>query len=280
MPLHMRTVLLTVFALLMFAANSLLCRMALHGEGIDAASFSTLRLASGALMLLLLVAVRNGQAPQLPGDWRSAFWLFLYAVPFSFAYLGLTTGTGALILFGAVQLTMLLNGWRAGERPGTLQWSGILLAFAGLVWLMLPGLTAPPMLNAFLMALAGVAWGLYSLRGRRPGDPVSRNAGNFLRAVPMVAVVSAIGCPHLHITAWGAAIAILSGAIASAIGYVAWYGALKELTATRASVVQLSVPVIAAMLGVLLLEESFDLRLVSSTVLVLGGVGLALLRRG
>jgi len=274
----MRSVLLTFFALLMFAANSLLCRMALHGQAIDAASFSTLRLASGALMLLLLVALRRGPTPHVPGDWRSAFWLFLYAVPFSFAYLGLTTGTGALVLFGAVQLTMLLSGWRAGERPGALQWTGILLAFAGLVWLLVPGLAAPPLLNASLMALAGVAWGIYSLRGRRPGDPVPRNAGNFLRAVPMVAVVSAIAWPHLHITAWGAAIAMLSGAIASAIGYAAWYGALKRLTATRAAVVQLSVPVIAAVAGTLLLAEPFTLRLVVSSVLVLGGVAITLAR--
>ena len=270
----MRAIALTVFALLMFAANSLLCRMALHSGSVDAASFSAIRLASGAIMLLLLLRLRQGSKPVGGGDWRSAFWLFLYALPFSFAYLGLTTGTGALILFGMVQLTMLAASWRSGERPSALQWTGVVLAAGGLVYLLLPGLSAPPLREAMLMAVAGVAWGLYSLRGRSGGDPIARNAGNFLRALPMALLVLLLWWPHARIDAQGVALAIASGAVASAIGYAAWYAALKDLSAMHASVVQLTVPVIAAMLGVLLLSEVMTMRLVLASALVLGGAGL------
>jgi drug/metabolite transporter (DMT)-like permease len=269
----MRAVALTGFALLMFAANSLLCRMALHGGSVDAASFSTIRLASGTVMLLLLLRLRTGGGP-VCGDWRSAFWLFLYALPFSFAYLGLTTGTGALILFGMVQLTMLVAAWWSGERPSAMQWTGVLLAAGGLVYLLLPGLMAPPLREALLMAVAGVAWGLYSLRGRRSGDAIARNAGNFLRTLPMALLVLLLVWSDIRIDAQGVALAIASGAVASAIGYAAWYAALRDLSAMHASVVQLTVPVIAAMLGVLLLSEVMTLRLVIASVLVLGGAGL------
>jgi len=263
----------------MFAANSVLCRMALGTGAVDAASFSTIRLASGAVMLLLIVLLRDRGTFQGGGDWRSAFWLFLYAVPFSFAYLGLGAGTGALILFGSVQATMLLSAWRAGERPSALQWSGLLIALAGLVYLVSPGLSAPPAISAGLMALAGAAWGIYSLRGRKGGDPLLRTTGNFVRAVPMVIVVSAVAWSQANITTTGAVLAVISGALASALGYVAWYSALRHLTATKASTLQLSVPVIAALGGAALLSESITLRLVLASAMVLGGVGLTLIRQ-
>lgn len=277
--MHLRIVAITAFALLMFAANSVLCRMALGTGAVDAASFSTIRLVSGALMLLLIVLLRDRGRTMRGGDWTSAFWLFLYAVPFSFAYLGLTAGTGALILFGSVQVTMLLSAWRSGERPSVTQWAGLLIALAGLVYLVSPGLSAPPVWSAVLMAVAGLAWGIYTLRGRNGGDALLRNAGNFVRAVPMVVVVSAVAWSQANITMSGAVLAAISGALASALGYVAWYAALKHLSATKASTLQLSVPVIAALGGAVLLSESFTLRLVLACVLVLGGVGLTLLKR-
>jgi drug/metabolite transporter (DMT)-like permease len=279
MSASIRIIPLTLFALLMFAANSVLCRMALGTGAVDAASFSTIRLVSGASMLLLIVLLRDRGQSTRGGDWTSAFWLFLYAVPFSFAYLGLTAGTGALILFGSVQTTMLLSAWRSGERPSALQWTGLLIALAGLVYLVSPGLSAPPAISAGLMALAGAAWGIYSLRGRSGGDPLPRTTGNFVRAVPMVMVVSAVVWSQANITATGAVLAVISGALASALGYVAWYAVLKHLTATKASTLQLSVPVIAALGGAALLSESITLRLVLASALVLGGVGLTLIRQ-
>jgi len=278
MSAPLRIIAITAFALLMFAANSVLCRMALGTGAVDAASFSSIRLASGAAMLLLIVLIRDRGKLEHGGDWRSAFWLFLYAVPFSFAYLGLTAGTGALILFGSVQLTMLLSAWRSGERPSAVQWTGLLIALAGLVYLVTPGLSAPPAWSAALMSVAGLAWGIYTLRGRNGGDALLRNAGNFSRAVPFVLVVSAVAWSQANITVAGAVLAVISGALASALGYVAWYAALKHLTATKSSTLQLSVPVIAALGGAALLSEAFTLRLALASVLVLGGVGLTLMK--
>lgn len=269
-----RIFLFTGFALCMFAANSLLCRMALGGGSIDAASYSTIRLISGALMLALIGLLRG--APGVGGDLNSSLMLFLYMVPFSFAYLGLSTGTGALILFGCVQVTMIMGGWQAGERPNRGQWAGVFIALAGLIYLVFPGLNAPALLPAGLMAVAGVAWGLYSLRGRRAGDPFVRTRGNFIRAVPMVLVVSAIAWPWHHIDPQGAVLAAVSGSVASGLGYAAWYAALKHLTAVRASVLQLLVPILAALSGVLVLAETLGVRLIISAVLVLGGVWITL----
>ena len=231
------------FALVMFAANSLLCRMALGSAAIDAASYSTIRVVSGALVLMAIAQWR-GRVQTAPdrstpafsgGSWISALWLFLYAVPFSFAYTGLTTGTGALILFGCVQLTMLMGAWRSGERPGAAQWAGLTIAAAGLVYLLSPGLEAPPPLPAALMAVAGVSWGIYSLRGRRAGDPLVHTAGNFMRAVPMVVLTSLVVW-SVRTEREGVLFAVLSGAVASGLGYVAWYAALKHLSAVRAAI--------------------------------------------
>ena len=204
--------------------------------------------------------------------------LFLYAVPFSLAYVSLGAGTGALILFGAVQSTMLAVALATGERPHPLQWTGLILALAGLVYLVLPGLTAPPPAGAALMALAGMSWGIYSLRGRRASNPLAETAGNFLRSVPMAAAVSLVVAAHARWDLEGAILAILSGVVASGLGYVAWYAALGHLSATRAATVQLAVPVIAAAGGVLLLAEPVTARLVLAAVLILGGVALALVR--
>ncbi|MEO8588607.1 MAG: DMT family transporter [Flavobacteriales bacterium] len=275
--MNWRAVSTTAFALLMFAANSLLCRMALGAGAIDAASYSTVRIASGALMLVVIAIVRHrGMSQGIGGDWPSALYLFLYAVPFSFAYNGLTTGTGALILFGCVQATMLLAAWRSGERASAWQWGGLAIALCGLVHLLLPGLQAPPPMPALLMAVAGAAWGLYTLRGRGAGDPLLRTSGNFTRAVPLVLLVSLIGWSSMAIERKGVLLAALSGAGASALGYVAWYAAMKHLSATRAAILQLFVPILAAVAGVLVLAEPFGLRLGLATVLVLGGVALTL----
>ena len=271
--------LLTAAAMVAFAANSVLCRAALGGGQIDAASFSSIRLLSGALALSAIHAVRRGARTPRKAGWSSAALLFLYAVPFSFAYNTLTTGTGALILFAAVQATMLVAGLAAGERPRLLQWIGLAAALGGMTYLVLPGVTAPSPTGSVLMAVAGIAWGLYSLHGRGAVDPLGESRDNFVRSVPMVAVVSLLSLGDFEMTPAGALLlAVTSGALASGAGYVIWYTALGGLTATFAATVQLSVPVIAAAGGVLVMGESVTFRLVLSSVLILGGVALALPR--
>ena len=276
---ELRTIVYTGFALLAFAGNSVLCRLALRNATIDPATFSTVRLAAGAATLLLVVAWRRKGKPHIEGSWTSAAMLFLYAVPFSFAYTRLSTGTGALILFGCVQLTMLIAALWFGERPDPLQWLGLFLAIGGLVYLLLPGLDAPSLSGAALMAVAGFSWGVYSLRGRRAADALAQTTSNFVRSVPMVAVVSIIALPQFFVQRSGVILAIASGAIASGLGYVVWYQALAGLTATRAAIVQLLVPILAALGGVLFLSEQISLRLALATVTVLGGIGLALYAR-
>lgn len=280
-PRASRTAVLTVLALVAFAANSVLARAALFGGAIDAASFSTLRLLSGALALSLLVRWRRRSARPEPtgteGSWTSAVLLAVYAVPFSFAYLELSTGTGALILFGFVQITMIGGAVAAGERPTARQWTGLLLAGGGLVYLLLPGISAPPLGSALLMAVAGTGWGVYSLRGRGARAPITETRANFLRAVPLAVAVSLATAPALHVELEGALLAIASGALASGLGYTIWYAALPRLTSMSAGVVQLSVPVLAALAGVLLLSESVTFRLGASGVVVLGGIALATL---
>jgi drug/metabolite transporter (DMT)-like permease len=199
--------------------------------------------------------------------------LFLYAVTFSFAYISLTAGTGALILFGSVQATMILAGLRQGERFGWLEWGGLIMALAGLIYLVLPGWEAPSLPGVALMSAAGIAWGAYSLRGRGVSDPIRITSDNFMRAVPMVLLISLAAVPYLQLTFKGALLAVLSGAVTSGLGYVVWYAALRDLTATRASGVQLLVPVIAALGGVIFLSEQITLRLVVSSVMIIGGVG-------
>jgi len=275
-----KTAALTIFALTAFAFNSILCRLALRTGEIDPVGFTAIRLLSGAVMLAILLAAFGGSKnPAKSGNWTSAFFLFAYAITFSFAYLGLTAGTGALILFGCVQLTMIGVSIARGERPSYLEWLGLVVAFGGLVYLLFPGLTAPPLSSALLMAAAGVAWGFYTLRGKGSSDPLVETTGNFIRSVPMIAVAAAPLLSKLDLSTRGVVFAVLSGAVASGIGYAVWYAALKYLTATRAAAVQLSVPVIAAVGGVVLLSETADLRLVIAASLILGGIGLVVAER-
>jgi drug/metabolite transporter (DMT)-like permease len=268
---------LTAMALVAFATNSLLCRFALGEAQVDAASFTSLRLLSGALTLWVIALISgryNGRGRA--GSWGSAAMLFLYAVAFSFAYLTLDVGTGALILFGSVQATMIVAGFIEGHRPQALEWIGMICASCGLIYLVSPGLSAPAPFGSMLMAAAGIAWGIYSLRGRGSGDPVASTAGNFVRAAPFALLVSLILLADLDITARGACLAVLSGALASGMGYVVWYAALKDLTTTRAAIVQLAVPVLAASGGVLFLSEVVTDRLLVSGIVILGGVVLAI----
>lgn len=275
----LRILLLTVVAMTAFATNSILCRLALGADAIDAASFTAVRLASGALTLAMLTLFLRGYHALAAGSWFSGFQLFLYAVAFSFAYLSLHAGTGALILFGSVQATMIISGLVSGERPHPLQWAGLAIALAGLVYLVFPGIAAPSLHGALLMALAGVAWGFYSLRGRGIKEPVYQTAGNFIRAVPFGLVVWAVSVQDVHARPIGILFAILSGSLASGIGYAIWYTALRGLSSIRAATVQLSVPILAALGGVIFLAEVVTLRLLIASILILGGVALTVLAK-
>jgi len=268
---RLRLTLLTALTLLAFAGNSVLCRIALRHTAIDAASFTSVRLVSGALVLVWIAhrwrADRAGG-----GNWGSALALLAYAAGFSWAYTQLSAGTGALLLFGAVQATMIGRGLWAGERLQARQWAGLALAMGGLLGLMLPGASAPPLLGAALMVGAGVAWGVYSLRGRGAGDPTRVTAGNFVRAAPLAVAMSAVLLQHARWDAAGLACAVASGAITSGLGYALWYAVLPQLRATTAATVQLSVPVIAALGGILLLGEVPSVRLALAALAVLGGI--------
>ncbi len=273
-----RTIALTSLAMMAFAGNSILCRLALKDTSIDAASFTSIRLFSGAVTLWLLVRMNGGTLPGR-GNWPSALALFAYAAGFSFAYVSLPAATGALLLFGAVQATMIGRGIWTGERLRRLQLAGLVLALAGLVGLLLPGLTAPPLYGSLLMLGAGVAWGIYSLRGKGAGDPTRVTAGNFLRAVPVAGVLSAITYQGASLDGAGVMYAVASGALASGIGYAIWYTALPALRAVNAATVQLSVPVIAALGGIIFLGEAVTLRFVLASVAILGGIGLVILQK-
>jgi drug/metabolite transporter (DMT)-like permease len=274
------TPLLTVVAMFAFAANSLLCRLALGEQQIDAASFTTVRVVSGAitLSLFMLPHWRRGER-RIAFDWGASAMLFAYMIFFSFAYLSLSAGTGALLLFGSVQLTMIISALRAGERFNRWAWAGLLAAVGGLVYLVSPGITAPDTLGAVFMIVAGLAWGLYSLVGRRAGNPLEATANNFILAAPLGVAVSLLSVGDFHLSARGLLWAIASGSIASGLGYVTWYAALRGLTASHAATVQLSVPVIAAVGGVLLLAEPVTLRLVLASAATLGGIAIVLLQR-
>lgn len=270
-----RILLLTALAMLAFAGNSLLCRLALRETAIDAAGFTAIRLASGALTLWLLLRLRSPRRA-LAGNWAGALALFTYAATFSFAYLQLETGVGALLLFGAVQLSMLLWGLWRGERLGLAASLGTALAAGGLLALLLPGASAPPLAAALLMLLAGIAWGGYSLLGRGQGDPLAMTAGNFLRAAPLGLLLALALLPQLNWDGAGLLYALLSGALTSGVGYAIWYSALPGLRASQAATVQLSVPILAALGGSLVLGESLTLRLLLSAAAVLGGIALVL----
>ena len=285
----MRLVLITALTMIAFAANSVLGRMAI-GSGetplIDPASYSAVRLIAGALMLMLLVGVTGsgqGRSPRpRSGSWSSAFALFAYAVAFSYAYVALDTGTGALILFACVQATMI--GWslKEGDRPSMLEWLGLIVAFGAFIWLVSPGLSAPDPVAAGAMALSGIAWGAYSLRGRGLPDPLKATADNFMRSVafliPLGIVVATARLP-VHASMTGVGLAAVSGAVTSGLGYALWYRVLRQIGATQGAIVQLTVPVIAAIGGTVLLSEDWTLRLIVSSLLILGGVAVAIIAK-
>ena len=273
-----RTTALVVVALSAFAGNSLLCRAALEQGSIDAATFSVVRVGSGAVVLALLARLRGGVGAGFGrGSWAAALALVVYVVGFSYAYRQLTAGTGALVLFGCVQMTMMARAIQRGERPGAMEWLGIVAALAGLVVLVAPGLEAPSLNGAMLMAAAGVAWGIYTLRGRSGTDPLADTAGNFVRGVALVLPVA--------IVAWsvdgpaaqtrGVVLAVISGAVTSGLGYVVWYAAVVHLTRVRAALVQLAVPALTALAGIAWLGEVVGTRLLVAMALILGGVGVA-----
>ena len=278
--MFLKLILYTSFALLAFAFNSILCRLALRGEEADAVGFTAVRLLSGAVTLIVISYFFSKNKGTLnSGSWPSALFLFAYAICFSLAYLDLTTGTGALVLFSSVQLTMIVVSLVRGERPGIVEWLGLVVAAGGLVYLLLPGAESPPLAAAGLMAAAGVAWGFYTLRGKGSKDPISDTAGNFVRAVPMIVIVAVPFISQLHLSGRGLLLAVLSGALASGIGYSFWYAALKYHTAFRAAVLQLPVPLLTAVGGIAFLGEIATVRLGLASVLILGGIGLTIYGR-
>lgn len=276
----MRTFLYTSFALIAFAFNSILCRFALRGEEADVVGFTFVRLASGAVTLIVISYLFNrGKGNIKRGSWSSAFFLFAYAICFSLAYLDLTAATGALILFGSVQLTMIAISLVRGERPSALEWLGLVVAVIGLIYLVFPGLASPPLISSMLMAAAGSSWGFYTLRGKGSGDPLRDTTGNFVRSVPMIAIVAVPFLSKIQLSYRGATLAVLSGAVASGIGYTVWYGALKHHTAMRAAVLQLAVPVLTAIIGIVFLAELASVDLFISAALILGGIALTIFGR-
>ncbi len=273
----MRVIFYTTCALIAFAGNSVLCRLALRDGNIDPASFTCVRLISGAVVLFLAVKLSPKKTIATSrGSWVSAAVLFCYAATFSFAYVTLATGTGALILFGAVQMTMIIAALLSGERLNRSEWVGVLLAFGGLVYLVSPGVTAPSLTGSLLMAVAGISWGIYSLWGRSSVSPLAETAINFAFSLPFVALLSFFFLRHSHLSLKGILLAVWSGGLASGVGYAVWYAAVKGMTATKASIVQLAVPVLAAIGGAIFLTEEISTRLIISTVIILGGIGMAM----
>lgn len=270
---------LTATALVAFAANSILARMALIGGSIDPVSFTVIRLASGAIVLYALTLRRSGRAPGSSGDWRGALLLALYAAPFSLAYVRLDAGTGALLLFGSVQLTMMGYAVALGNRPSSFEWIGLAGAAAGVIYLVSPGLTSPDPLGATSMVVAGIGWGGYTIAGRGAGSPLLVTSGNFRRAIVLVTPLALIAWSRLEVSPGGFWLAMTSGGLASGMGYAVWYNALGRLTLTRAALVQLAVPVIAAFGGVVLIGEMVTPRLTVASMVILGSVALGVYGR-
>jgi drug/metabolite transporter (DMT)-like permease len=268
-----KTLFLTVLALLAFAGNSVLCRLALNDDVIDAASFTSIRLFSGIVFLLFIVLIKTRKRINIKdGNWLSSFLLFLYAITFSYAYISLDTGTGALILFGSVQITMIVFSLIKGRKFLLVEWLGLLFAILGLVLFLLPGASAPPLTGFVLMALSGVAWGFYTIIGKNTQKPLIDTANNFLRTLPFIVLISLLSFDSMYLSNQGIILAIISGAITSGLGYAIWYSALAGLSVTQAANVQLSVPIIAAFGGILFSNEIITLKLLTSSLLVLGGI--------
>lgn len=273
-----KTTILTGLALIAFAANSVLCRLALKDEVIDAASFTIIRLLSGAIVLfLIIISTQKITRLSANGSWLASLMLFVYAITFSYAYISLDTGTGALILFGSVQITMILLSLIAGDRLHYIEWAGVIIAFTGFVYLILPGVTAPSPMGFMLMAAAGIAWGIYTLKGRGSQNPLMDTAYNFLRTIPLVILLTIITVSNANYSSEGILLALLSGGITSGIGYTIWYIALGGLSATQAAVLQLLVPIIAAFGGVIFAAEAITGRLTISAAMVLGGILIVVL---
>jgi drug/metabolite transporter (DMT)-like permease len=276
----LRGIVLTTLAMLAFAGNSILCRMALADGLIDPATFGNIRLLSGAITLLVLLAIKSGVGRiRRHGSWLSALMLFLYVLGFSYAYIDLQAGTGALILFGMVQATMIIAAVAKGDRPTAIELLGWVCAVTGLIFLVLPGVGAPSAIGSVLMGIAGIAWGLYSIRGQAESDPVASTASNFLRSVAFIPFVFVATLQSVQLTTTGVVLALLSGVITSGIGYVLWYAAITRLKTIQAALVQLSVPAIAALGGVALLGEPLSRRLIISSGFILGGISIALARK-
>lgn len=272
------TLLLTALTMLAFAGNSILCRLALSHTTIDPAGFTLARIASGAVAMWLLANV-FGKRKGIGGSWKGAAALTIYAIAFSLAYVTLPAGTGALLLFGAVQATMIATGLKQGERLALPQWLGLAVALGGLVTLVAPGVSAPPPVGAALMALSGVFWGIYSLLGRGAKDPVAATAGNFIRAAPMAVIPAAALASQLNPDPQGILYAVLSGTLTSGCGYILWYQVLPKLSAAQGASVQLSVPVIASLAGAALMGEALTLRLCIASAATLGGIALVIAKR-
>ena len=281
---HIKIIASTIFALLAFAANSVLCRMALGANAIDASSFTVIRLFSGIIILLVLVTLTNKlnkveAVNTSKSSWLAGCMLFIYAVAFSFGYISLDTGTGALILFGAVQITMIISSVISGNKLHISEWLGLATAFAGFVYLVFPSLTTPSLMGFILMSISGMAWAFYTLLGRSSKNPLRDTSYNFLRTSPFILVLMILAYNSAHITSTGLILAVLSGAIASGVGYFIWYIALTGLSVTQGAVVQLFVPIIAAIGGVIFTSELITLRLIESSALVLGGILIVILGR-
>jgi drug/metabolite transporter (DMT)-like permease len=273
-----KTILLTGLALIAFAANSVLCRLALGNEAIDASSFTGIRLLSGAIALFIILSIKgSNNGPASKGSWIAGFVLFLYAITFSYAYHSVDTGTGALILFGSVQITMIILSLVSGTRLHSIEWFGVILAFSGFVYLILPNITTPSINGFILMTISGISWGIYTLKGRNSNNPLMDTTYNFLRTIPFVAVFAAFTMQNMSYSSEGMVLALLSGAITSGVGYTIWYIALGGLSSTQAAVIQLSVPVIAAIGGVIFISEVITIRLFISAIIVLSGILMVVL---
>ncbi len=276
-----KMIFLTSIALIAFAANSVLCRMALKEGSIDPGSFTGIRLLSGAFTLLLLIGIsRKGKKIEKKGSWVSGLMLFIYAICFSYAYISLDTGTGALIAFSTVQITMIVYSIVKGHKLSLIETIGILLAFAGFVYLVSPGVNAPPLFGMLLMILSGFGWGMYSIYGNNSKNPLEDTAYNFLRSLPLIGLVLLVTIKKIHLSQEGVILALISGTVTSGLSYTIWYMALNYLNRVEASVVQLAVPVIAAAGGILFLAERPNLRLVLSTLLIFIGIYLVIRSKG
>ncbi len=270
----------TSLALIAFAGNSLICRIALKEGAIEPAMFTSIRLLSGAIALILIVSItKKSDTTNSKGSWFSAAMLFIYAATFSYAYVSLETGTGALFLFGTVQITMIAYSLLCGNKMSIIEWLGVMLALSGFIYLMLPGAKAPSLSGFILMTVCGIGWGIYSIRGKTTKHPLHDTAFNFLRTIPFLLLLLYFVLQENNFTSKGVGLALFSGVITSGLGYIIWYSALKGLTTVQASIVQLFVPVLAGLGGLIFVNEVISFRLFVSALLILGGILLLIIKK-